>query len=344
MTALSNREQFGELMVMPGDWGLPSIDLCCLTVMAYVRFTGAPIQFTHCQGPKSLVENDLPVYVAPGVVEERVQGSAQCIIQYLRSNHITADFDLSPASCADVIAYGHMLERKILPGLLYAFWVDKKNYDAFTRPWYAASLPFYYRWFIPLRMQSKAQGRIFSLYDMERISEEELESQVYESAKEGLSVLSNKLGDNEYLLGASPTSLDAIVFGYVATVAKIPFPHAPLHQHLVNKCPNLIDYMERIINVYFPECVPASTNGGRSYGQRTGAGDSSSTAPPPPTSSTGAGEYSYSLRDKLLFGGVALLAFAAYAVASGLVQFEYEKVEDEDDDEESGPHPVRVES
>jgi len=170
MTALSNREQFGELMVMPGDWGLPSIDLRCLTVMAYVRFTGAPIQFTNCQGPKSLVENDLPVYVAPG--EERVQGSAQCIIQYLRSNHITADFDLSPASCADVIAYGHMLERKILPGLLYAFWVDKKNYDAFTRPWYAASLPFYYRWFIPLRMQSKAQGRIFSLYDMERISEE----------------------------------------------------------------------------------------------------------------------------------------------------------------------------
>ena len=74
-------------------------------------------------------------------------------------------------------------------------------------------------------------------------------------------------GDNEYLLGASPTSLDAIVFGYVATVAKIPFPNAPLHQHLVNKCPNLIDYMERIINVYFPECVPAvslgSIHGGR---------------------------------------------------------------------------------
>ena len=49
MTALSNREQFGELMVMPGDWDLPSIDLRCLTVMAYVRFTGAPIQFTNCQ-------------------------------------------------------------------------------------------------------------------------------------------------------------------------------------------------------------------------------------------------------------------------------------------------------
>ena len=67
-------------------------------------------------------------------------------------------------------------------------------------------------------------------------------------------------GDSEYLLGASPTSLDAIVFGYVATVAKIPFPNATLQQHLVNKCPNLVDYMERIINVYFPECV-ASVSG-----------------------------------------------------------------------------------
>ena len=69
-------------------------------------------------------------------------------------------------------------------------------------------------------------------------------------------------GDSEYLLGASPTSLDAIVFGYVATVAKIPFPNATLQQHLVNKCPNLVDYMERIINVYFPECVPAVSGWG----------------------------------------------------------------------------------
>lgn len=323
MTALSNREQFGELMVMPGDWGLPSIDLRCLTVMAYVRFTGAPIQFTRCEGPKSLVDNDLPVYVSPG--DEKVKGSAQCIIQYLRSNHITADFDLSPASCADVIAYGHMLERKILPGLLYAFWVDKKNYNSFTRPWYAASLPFYYRWFIPVRMQSKAQGRILSLFDMERISEEELEAQVYQNAKDGLTILSNKLGDNEYLLGASPTSLDAIVFGYVATVAKIPFPNAPLHTHLVNKCPNLIDYMDRIINVFFPECASTGRNNGQ---DRTG---SQSNAPTP-----SAGEFSHSLRDKLLFGGLALVAFAVYAVASGLVQFEYEKVEEDEESDSSG--------
>ena len=86
MTALSNREQFGELMVMPGDWGLPSIDLRCLTVMAYVRFTGAPIQFTRCEGPKSLVDNDLPVYVSPG--DEKVKGSAQCIIQVIISRGV----------------------------------------------------------------------------------------------------------------------------------------------------------------------------------------------------------------------------------------------------------------
>ena len=43
-------------------------------------------------------------------------------------------------------------------------------------------------------MQSKAQGRIFSLFDLERISEDELESKVYENAKDGLTILSNKLG------------------------------------------------------------------------------------------------------------------------------------------------------
>jgi len=318
MTNLSNQEQFGELMVMPGDWGLPSIDLRCLTVMAYVRFTGAPIQFSNCDGPKSLIESDLPVYIAPG--DEKVKGSAQCIIQYLRTNHITADFDLSPSSCADVIAYGHMLERKILPGLLYAFWVDKKNYDSFTRPWYAASLPFYYRWFIPLRMQSKAHGRIFSLFEMDCVTEEDMESKVYENATTGLTILSNKLGDNEYLLGTSPTSLDAIVFGYVATVAKIPFPNAPLHQHLINKCPNLIDYMDRIINVYFPECSNMGSRG-------NGNGNTNNFS----TASNPVGDFSHPLRDKILFGGLVVVAFAIYAIGSGLVQFKYEKVDDSDE-------------
>lgn len=322
MTALSNREQFGELMVMPGDWGLPSMDLRCLTVMAYVRFTGAPIQFSNCQSAKSFLESDLPIYIAPG--EEQVKGSAQCIIQYLRSNHITADFDLSPASCADVIAYGHMLERKILPGLLYAFWVDKKNYNSFTRPWYAASLPFYYRWFIPLRMQSKAQGRILSLYNMEYVTETELEQKVYENAKEGLTILANKLGENEYLLGSTPTSLDAIVFGYVATVAKIPFPNAPLQQHLVNKCPNLVDYMDRILNVYFPESAPANPNNPNNRGHANSTSGNSSNEQT--TQSTG--DFSHPIRDKVLFGGVALIAFVAYAVTSGLVQIEYEDVDD----------------
>ena len=53
---------------------------------------------------------------------------------------------------------------------------------------------FGFRWYIPLRMQSKAQGRILSLFDMERISEDELETQVYQNAKDGLTILSNKLG------------------------------------------------------------------------------------------------------------------------------------------------------
>ena len=65
-----------------------------------------------------------------------------------------------------------------------------------------------FRWFIPLRMQGKAQGRIFSLYDMERISEEELETQVYQNAKDGLTILSNKLGLYRGLFGGAGAETD----------------------------------------------------------------------------------------------------------------------------------------
>ena len=48
-----------------------------------------------------------------------------------------------------------------------------------------------------------------------------------------------------------PTSLDAIVFGYLGELLKVPYPNTTLQNHLKG-CPNLVSFCRRILNTYFP--------------------------------------------------------------------------------------------
>ena len=39
-----------------------------------------------------------------------------------------------------VVAFAQLMEEKLQPALLYAFWIDSKNLTELTRPWYAKKL------------------------------------------------------------------------------------------------------------------------------------------------------------------------------------------------------------
>lgn len=48
-----------------------------------------------------------------------------------------------------------------------------------------------------------------------------------------------------------PSSLDALVFGYLAPLLKLPLPHDRLQLH-VAACPNLVRLVESIVSIYLP--------------------------------------------------------------------------------------------
>lgn len=63
--------------------------------------------------------------------------------------------------------------------------------------------------------------------------------------------MSIRLGDSEFLFGAHPTSLDAVLYAYLAPLLKAPFPNCILQNHL-KACNNLHKYVIRISQRYFP--------------------------------------------------------------------------------------------
>ncbi|XP_051519512.1 metaxin-1b isoform X2 [Myxocyprinus asiaticus] len=105
-----------ELYCWKGDYGLPSIDVDCLTVLAYAKFSGAPLKVHKITNPWRSPTGTLPA------LKTREEGSISQpskIIIHLRKQKYNADYDLSAKEGADTLAFVSLLEEKLLPALLY---------------------------------------------------------------------------------------------------------------------------------------------------------------------------------------------------------------------------------
>lgn len=74
--------------------------------------------------------------------------------------------------------------------------------------------------------------------------------QLYKEAEACLQCISNRLSDSEFFFGNVPSSLDAFVYGYLATLLKTPVPNSRLHD-VLNSYQNLLRYVVRINLKYF---------------------------------------------------------------------------------------------
>ncbi|KAI8793120.1 metaxin-1 [Biomphalaria glabrata] len=236
-----------KLEVWRGDWGLPSIDPHCLAVLSYCKFSRVPVEVIKTGNTWRSPTGNFPVLRHRKATFSRVTD----IFTYLRKEHWGSDSHLSTKESADVVAFSAMLEEKLLPALLHLWWIDDKTYVDITRPWYAKAVPFPLSLFIPHQKQKRAELRVLLTKGGDHITDAETESKVYKEAKECLNLLSYKLGDKEYMFGRQPSSLDALVFGYLIPLIKAPLPSNPLQSHL-QQCSNLCQMCNGILTTYFP--------------------------------------------------------------------------------------------
>ncbi|KAM6958848.1 metaxin-1b [Aplochiton taeniatus] len=238
-----------ELYCWKGDWGLPSIDTDCLTVLAYARFAGAPLKVLKITNPWNSPTGTLPVLKTR---EEGCFTKPGNIIIHLRKQKYNADYDLSAKEGADTLAFVSLLEEKLLPALIYTQWVDSKNYVDVTRRWYAKNIPFPLNFLLPNRMHNQQLERLRLVRGDPMLEPgEEVEKEVYRDAVECMTLLSQRLGSHKFFFDDSPSSLDAYVFGHLAPLLKVKMPNGRLQQHL-NSLDNLRQFCTNILSLYFP--------------------------------------------------------------------------------------------
>ncbi|OWK05410.1 MTX1 [Cervus elaphus hippelaphus] len=215
-----------------------------------------------------------------------------------------ADYDLSARQGADTLAFMSLLEEKLLPVLIHTFWVDAKNYVEVTRKWYAEAMPFPLNFFLPGRMQRQYMERLQLLCGEHRPEdEEELEKELYQEARECLTLLSQRLGSQKFFFGDAPASLDAFVFSYLALLQQAKLPSGKLQAHL-RGLHNLCAYCTHILSLYFPW--------------------EGAEAPPPRQTPANpeTEEEPYRRRNQILTVLAGLAAMAGYALLSGIVSIQ----------------------
>lgn len=311
-----NTTEIYQLDVWKGDWGLPSIDINCLQALAYAKFCNIPLRINATNNPFRSPNGQLPVLRHQKGTELTIKN----ILQFFRGTNFSLDFGLSPKQCADVNAYETMLKEEVFPALQFIWWVDERNFGQVIRPWYGKAMPFLLNYYYPSKYETEAKTLMESLYPTEdEISS--IETDVYAKAQKCLNLLSNRLGDSDYFFGSSPTTLDAIIFSYLAPILRIPLPNAALQNHLKG-CTNLENFVVRISVKYFE-------NEYRSYEREK------TKKVIEPTKSEDEIDFPNKSRNKFLAGVFATAAMFGYAIYSGILEV---PTKDEDIDYDSADY------
>uniref|UniRef100_A0A0N5ASM4 GST_C_6 domain-containing protein n=1 Tax=Syphacia muris TaxID=451379 RepID=A0A0N5ASM4_9BILA len=204
-----------ELYIWPSEFGLPSIDPKCLQFMI-----SSFLRYFH------LIDFVFSVLVNIAFLQD-----------------VTLDSELTVAQRSEFDAYSSLMLQDFYPALIHLLWLDQWNYEVVTSQLYLNMLFFPYG----IYYLEKRRKRMKAFVE----AGEQSEKCILLNAMSAVTLLSAKLGDNKYFYGDKPSSLDALVFGYLAPIMKMPLPSDRLQLHLLSFA-NLVRFVESIISIYLP--------------------------------------------------------------------------------------------
>jgi len=228
----------------PAAWDVPNISPFCLKLETYLRMANLPYQ-ARPGDPRQAPLGKLPYIELDG---QRIGDSQQIVAALKRNFGDPIDQHLSPAERAR----GHLIRRTLEEGayfaIVYARWGDAAGWRAY-QPTLREMLPrFLGPWLLPvIRRQILKAG--FGQGTLRHPP-----SDIYALGKADFDAVAAELGDKPFLFGDQPTSVDAVVYAFTASVRAFP-ADSPLQRHVL-AIPTLIAHEQRMQQRYFPSDRP----------------------------------------------------------------------------------------
>ena len=143
-----------------------------------------------------------------------------------------------------------LMEEHFYWAAFYFRWVDEDNWAVVKRVFFA-SVPLPFRLVVPAMVRRSSLRDLYG-QGMGRHTAEEVAA----LGCENLRAISDFLSDQPYLMGAEPTSLDAVGYGVMANLLQASLP-SPLKDYALAQ-ENLVAYCDRMHRRYWSDVALAA--------------------------------------------------------------------------------------
>ena len=175
-----------------------------------------------------------------------VLGDSSFIIGYLKQNY---GDPLDGHLTAGQAALGHAVQRMMEDSLYfvssYSKWVEDEGFKIYAAELFAG-MPAEQLEYVPDMVRKKVMDKLYAQGICRHNAEE-----VYAIGQKDVASFSELLGDQQYILGDTPTSFDASAFGVIGNLKDGPFPSSV--RDAICNAENVVNYVDRIRNNVFSD-------------------------------------------------------------------------------------------
>jgi glutathione S-transferase len=234
-----------RLFAFGTGWGVPFATAAPfpLKLATWLRMAELPFDFVIANDP-----GKGPKGKSPWIEYDTVRmGDSTLIIEYLEERFsIDLDAHLDARQRALAVSIQRMLEEHFHQCFEHQLFFGRGGEERLHE--FADSMPIPLRWLVPSVLKRVFSKQLYAR-GMGRHSEEVIIAQ----GKSDLVAVSELLGDQPYVLGDRPSSIDACVFGFLGVSLYVAGDN-PLYRYGA-ALENLMHYCERMRASYFPETL-----------------------------------------------------------------------------------------
>ncbi len=223
----------------PPCWGLPNMSPFCAKLETYLRMAEIPYDVA----PPNLLK--APTKKMPYISHNgKIIGDSGFIIDYLKKNYgDSLDANLSN----EQKALGHILRRSIEEGSYFSVawlrWTEEYSLTH-VRSFFLSILPKFFGKMIFRKIRKNFLKAIWG-----QGTGRHAQADILKLMKDDIAVYSMILGDKQYFLGDQPSSIDAVMYGFLINILWVPW-ESP-EKAYAKSFANLESYCLRMKKTYY---------------------------------------------------------------------------------------------
>lgn len=228
--------------------GLPDLSPFCIKLETFLRMAQIPYE-TSLGYPSQAPKGKLPYIEYNG----NIVSDSSLIVDFLTDTFdVPLDSTLDNRQTAVGRAFQSMIEEHLYFAIVYFRWQDEEGWSSYesvvTQTIHQAGAPM---WLSSTLSKMSRKSVLKSL--LAQGTGRHSRAEVSDLACQQLSAMSNFLTTKSFFLGEKPSSIDATVYSFLASILFPPFEN-PLREHAL-ELTYLVDYCERMRNRYWNDLL-----------------------------------------------------------------------------------------